>query len=184
MRLTMQQRALRAAEILRRRRESFGYPKRAAFARDTGVAYKNVSRVESGKPRGYDSTTLQALDAAYGYNAGSIEDVFAGGDPRPLEGDVTERTEDAPALSSELLGRIVGTPPCMPNESLEWHQDPIDEANWVYTMTIVFVEEDRHAGRAADMEKISMPLSKNRTTENVAKVLREAITHVRFNLDK
>ncbi|MFD6097161.1 hypothetical protein ACFVWN_20560 [Nocardiopsis flavescens] len=177
--LAQERRAQRAAQVLRAQRLALGYKKRTDFTEARGADYQTVSRVESGKPRGYEKPTLRALDTPYGYDSGSIERLFAGGDPTPLENRGLN-IEDTPALTAQLQGSISGTPPCLPNESLEWRPDTNDPEGVIYTMKIVFTPADPTTGSPEDYEKITMPLSKNRTTENVTQALRRAILDVRF----
>lgn len=72
----------RLGELLLERRLELGAPKRAPFAEENGFKNDRVLfDLEKGRRANYDSATLRHVERAYGWEAGSIRRVLAGGRP-------------------------------------------------------------------------------------------------------
>jgi hypothetical protein len=74
----------RLAQLLIRRRVELGFPRRTEFARHHGLSHdRNLSDIEKCRRTNYSDPMLAQFEQLYGWEAGSIEAVLAGGDPTP-----------------------------------------------------------------------------------------------------
>jgi hypothetical protein len=64
------------------RRTELGFRNRGEFATAVQVSARLISDIEKGRRTNFDQVTLSAVEAALGWETGSIQDVVDGGDPR------------------------------------------------------------------------------------------------------
>ena len=79
------------------------YRNRALFARERNLNERLIQDAETGYRGGFRSATKFAIERAYGWEAGSIDRVLAGGEPVPL---TRVRTEDVMDLIREAWGDV------------------------------------------------------------------------------
>ncbi|MFD9943221.1 hypothetical protein ACFWYW_14490 [Nonomuraea sp. NPDC059023] len=77
---------MRLGDLLVARRRSLGrdYRNRKHFAEETGLDYKIISDLESGRRANYSAATLLAIESAYRWQFGSVQAVLAGGQPAAI----------------------------------------------------------------------------------------------------
>jgi hypothetical protein len=74
----------RLGALLVERREELGYRRTIAFVRAKGLKHRRVvDDLESGRRDNYSPSTLAQTEQLYGWKAGSIAAVLAGGEPQP-----------------------------------------------------------------------------------------------------
>lgn len=72
----------RLGRLLIARRVELGFPNRSAFARHLGMSHdRTLADLEKARRQNFDETTLLFVENGYGWQAGSIREVLAGGDP-------------------------------------------------------------------------------------------------------
>jgi hypothetical protein len=71
-----------------------------AFAESSGIGQRTVERLENGEQSGYRTGTIDRLEAAMGWQHGSVDRVLEGGQPQPLPDPIMAKILDAwPHLS-------------------------------------------------------------------------------------
>lgn len=101
----------RLGELLVRRRIELDprYSNRQVFTRERGINYRTVGDIERGARTNFDSTTIAAVEVAYGLAAGTVTATLAGGDLEPAR-SLAEPPSRPPLRIAEAPGRLPDNP--------------------------------------------------------------------------
>lgn len=84
------------------RRTELGFRNRADFAAAVQVSSRLISDIEKGRRTNFDQVTLSALEAALGWETGSVQQVVEGGEPRLRPGATATVSATMPGLRGSV----------------------------------------------------------------------------------
>lgn len=83
------------------------YRSRREFATAAGLGKRTIDKLETGQSVAYRPQTVDSIEAALGWEAGSVEAVLGGGSPEPIADPYLRRISEAwPRLSEDVRSML------------------------------------------------------------------------------